>query len=82
MLEQGKECAIQRLNVSEAFRAVWSGLTINSWDKGFVERAFDLTMDLINTVPVYRYICTPDEYAVNYLEQELRKESCLCQKRE
>lgn len=82
ILEQGKECSIQRLNVSEAFRAVWSGLTINSWDKRFVEKAFDLTMDLINTVPVYRYTCTPDEYAVDYLEQELRKEACQWQKRE
>lgn len=74
VLQQGRECTIHRLNPSEAFRAVWSVLTVHSWDKGFVEKAFDLTENLIRNVPVYRLTCTPDENAVVCLEEELGKE--------
>lgn len=77
MLQQSKACDIQKLSLPEAFRAVWSALTIHSWDKWFVEEASDLTMELIGTVPVFRFSCTPDVYAVEYLERELRKECCL-----
>ena len=81
MLQQGDHCAVHRMNPSEAFRAVWSGLTVHSWDKPFVERAFDLTADLIKNVPVYRFTCTPDENAVRFLEEELRKEFCLWERK-
>ena len=77
ILQQSQTCSLQRLNQPEAFRAVWSGLTVHSWDKSFVERTFDLTMELIATVPVFRFNCTPDALAVEYLERELRKECCL-----
>lgn len=74
MLRQEKQCSLRRLDSSEAFREVWKGLTIHSWDKSFVEKALDLTMDLIASVPVYAFGCTPDEAAVDYLERELQKE--------
>ena len=74
ILQQSGTCNIQRLSLPEAFRAVWSGLTVYSWDRSFLEKAADLTMDLIGTVPVFRFSCTPDLFAVEYLEQELRKE--------
>ena len=77
MLQQAKTCRLERLSMPEAFRAVWSGLTVHSWDKPLVEKALDLTMDLIGAVPVFRFHCTPDEAAVRYLEQELKKECCL-----
>ncbi len=76
MLRQSETCTLERLRLPEAFRAVWSGLTIHSWDRTLVEKAFDLTMELAGTVPVYRFSCTPDAAAVEYLEQELRKECC------
>ena len=81
MLQQGECCALRRMNPSEAFRAIWSGLTIHSWDKAFVEQAFDLTTDLIQNVPVYRFTCTPDENAVQFLEEELRKDFCLWERK-
>lgn len=73
MLRQGPACRIRRLGAAEAFRAVYSGLTINSWDRAFVTTACDLTMDLIAGVPVYELECTPDEQAVRLLEHELGK---------
>ena len=76
MLEQADHCSIARLSLSEAFRAVWSGLTVYSWDKRFVEEAVNLTMALTADIPVYRFACTPDENAVDVLEQEI-KGGCL-----
>lgn len=77
MLRQEKECSLRRLPLPEAFRAIWSGLTVYSWDKAFVEAASSLTMELITSVPVLEFACTPDSQAVDYLEQGLRKECGL-----
>ena len=77
MLRQAKECSLRRLNRAEAFRSIWSGLTMNSWDERFVEVATDLTIELIGKVPVLEFSCTPDEQAVDYLEQGLGKECGL-----
>ena len=73
MLRQAPECRIRRLGAAEAFRAVYSGLTVHSWDRAFVTAACDLAMELIAAVPVYELECTPDERAVQVLEQELGK---------
>ncbi len=76
ILEQAEECTIKKLTISEAFRAVWSGLTVHSWDKKFVEEAINLNMELVKTIPVYKFSCIPDEPAVKYLEKELGKDCC------
>lgn len=73
MLRQEKMCSLRRLDPSEAFRAVWSGLTMSSWNEALVERAVELAMELIQTVPVYEFGCTPDDRAVEFLEGELQK---------
>ena len=77
LLKQAKACSLRRLSPSEAFRGVWAGLTIHSWDAAFVEKASALAVELIQTVPVYEFSCTPDEAAVIFLEEELRKEYTL-----
>ena len=77
MLKKAPVCSLRRLHPSEAFRAIWAGLTVHSWETAFVEKASALTIDLISTIPVYEFSCTPDELAVNYLEQALRKETSL-----
>ena len=77
MLKQAKECTLRQLTQREAFRAIWSGLIMHSWDTEFVEKACNLAIELIDTVPVYEFSCTPDEQAVAYLEQRLGKECCL-----
>ena len=74
MLRQEKQCSLRRLSLSEAFREVWKGLALYSWDRDFMERASDLTMDLVANVPVFTFGCTPDEAAVDYLERELQNE--------
>lgn len=73
MLRQEKKCSLRRLTPPEAFRAVWSGLTMNSWNEKLTETAVDLSMQLITSVPVFEFGCTPEEQAVIYLEKELQK---------
>jgi len=74
ILAQGQHCHIRQMKSSEAFREVWAGLTVHSWDKRFMERAVDLTLSLIENVPVYSFTCTKDVSAVQYLETWLGKD--------
>lgn len=74
MLRQAKQCALRRLNAREAFRALWAGLALHSWDRDYLEKASSLTVELMASVPVYELSCTPDEQAVICLEEALRKE--------
>lgn len=76
LLKQASRCKLRRLKPSEAFRGIWAGLTIRSWDPSFAEAASLLAMDLVTNVPIYEFCCTPDEQAVSVLEAELRK-GCL-----
>ena len=75
ILRQAKQCSVRRLPLPQAFRAVWSGVTVQSWDTSQVERASTLVMELIASVPVLELSCTPDLCAVECLEQAL-KEVC------
>lgn len=77
MLRQDAVCSLRRLDPGAAFRAVWSGLTVSSWDAACVEKACDLAVELVDSVPVFEFACTPDVQAVDYLEQALRKECGL-----
>ena len=75
LLKQAERCAIRKLSTAEAFRGVWAGLTVRTWDAAFVERASELTIELATGLPVYEFCCTPDEEAVRFLEEELRKDN-------
>lgn len=77
LLRQAPVCSLRNLSPGEAFRGVWAGLTVHTWDKDFVEKASALAIDLISSVPVIEFGCTPDKQAVDYLEQALQKELCL-----
>ena len=74
MLRQEKSCSLKRLRGMDAFREVWKGLALHSWDREYVDRASALTLELIGQIPVYCLGCTPDEEAVRFLEQELGKD--------
>lgn len=78
MLRRADRCHGRRLDAREAFRAVWSGLTLPRWDAAAMETALDLAAALAAEVPVWEFGCTPDAEAVAYLEQLLRKDVGLC----
>lgn len=71
MLEQARHCELRRLGVSEAFRRLYAGMTVNSWNNAYVTRTVDLSMELAADVPVYHLACTPTKDAVLTLQREL-----------
>lgn len=73
LLQQAKTCSIRRLKTAEAVRRVYAGLNVHTWDRFFVTKALDLTMELVARVPVYELSCTPDEDAVTILENALKE---------
>ena len=78
MLRQAPRCSIRRLPLHQAFRSIYAGLTVYTWDPAFAAGALDLAVDLAGQVPVYELSCTPDQAAVQLLEQTLRRDGCSC----
>ena len=68
-LEQAKENTVVRLRGFAAFRKVWEGICVNTWDAGQVSRASELVQSIVTSVPVYLQKCTPDLRAVEELEK-------------
>lgn len=77
LLKQTPQCSIRRLDLREGVRRIYAGLTVYSWEKAFAMAAFDFAAELASELPVYELCCTPDEAAVEMLEQTLQKELCL-----
>lgn len=73
LLKQAPECCIRRLGLSEAVRRIFVGLNVHNWDRFFVTRACDLVVEVASKVPVYEFACTPDESAVDFLENALKE---------
>lgn len=72
-LQQAPETSIRKLRGFEAFRRVWEGCSVNTWDRTDMELASDTVQQAVSRVPVYLLACTPDETAVNALQQMLRE---------
>lgn len=66
-------CKASRLNEKAAFCRVFSGFTLNSWDKEFVEFACDMAKKIVEIVPCYELLCTPDKRAIDVLEDTFRR---------
>ena len=67
-LSQAPQTTISRLSGFRAFRRVWEGCSVNTWDRTDVEKATGIVETIIRRVPVYYLPCTPDESAVAALE--------------
>lgn len=70
-LEQAKENTVVRLRGFAAFRKVWEGICVNTWDADQVSRASELVQSIVTSVPVYLQKCTPDLRAVEELERNV-----------
>ncbi|MBE6730171.1 MAG: hypothetical protein E7564_00600 [Ruminococcaceae bacterium] len=70
-LQQAKETTIKRLKGLEAFRKIWEGVSVNTWDKADMASVSDVASKLVRDVPVYLLSCTPDESAVLALLKEI-----------
>ena len=72
-LSQQEQNDLQRLRGYGAFRAVWEGCSVNTWDRTAVERISYTVEQIIERVPVYHLGCRPDEEAVAILEKALKE---------
>lgn len=71
MLSQDKSNHAERLTGMAAFSQLYSQITVNSWNRAFVQKNMDLIEQLISQVPVYHLGCTISEDAVNCLDAAL-----------
>lgn len=74
-LAQAKENLIRRLKAGEAFRRIYAGLTMRTWDRDFMDRACAIAIALAGQVSCYELACLPDVSALECLERTLREEN-------
>lgn len=67
-LAQAPKTEITRLTGFRAFRRVWEGCSVNTWDRADMEKATAIVERIVRQVPVYYLPCTPDASAVEALE--------------
>lgn len=68
MLRQGTRNHVERLSPVWAFTQLYAQVTINQWNRTFVQHAMELVEDLVKQVPVYQLTCDMTENAVRCLE--------------
>ena len=76
-LSQAPQNTLTRLTGVRAFRQIWEGCTVHSWDRTDMEQATQTVTKILGAVPVYALACTPDASAVEVLYQQLIKEKVL-----
>lgn len=70
-LGQAPETTIRRLKGKEAFFRIWEGCSINIWEPEDMRAVSAILERMLSRVPVFRLDCTPDETAVQALEEVL-----------
>lgn len=60
-----------RLTQQEAFEAIFSQLTVNTWNHSFVLACVDFAMEMAARVPVFRLECRIDQGAVEAAQKAL-----------
>lgn len=73
-LSQAPENSITRLRGVRAFRRVWEGCTVNTWEREDVEKATMTVSEAVSRVPVYHLSCTPDVRAAETLKNIMEVE--------
>ena len=72
MLSQGKSNEVHLLNAAEAFKLLYTQITVNSWNRTGVLHMMNVLDSLIANVPVYHLACTISEGAVDCLDSALQ----------
>lgn len=80
VLSQAPENSVRRLGPVEAVSALCSNLFVDQCIQQEWQLALNLLLDFVASVPVYALACTPDERAVEALEQAMGDVQCLDKK--
>lgn len=70
-LQQGETEKLERLKGREAFKEVYSQLTINHWNGAYQRDAIDFCVQLVTLLPIYRLTCRISKQAVEIVRGEL-----------
>lgn len=73
-LGQAEQTTIRKLKGFEAFRNLYEGCGVITWEEKHVEFVSEFIERLLKDVPIYCLNCTPDESAVIALEKALMEE--------
>ena len=71
LLSQSPVNKVRRLCGAEALQAVLGNVYLDLVAPGEQSKIVELLISLLKTVPVYSFACTPDETAVDTLENAL-----------
>lgn len=74
VLRQAPQNRIRRMRPMEALSCLLPELSLHRWDGAFMNKALDLTSDLLGHVPVFLLECLPDADAVQVLRSQITEE--------
>lgn len=72
-LGKSNENSVVRLERKYAIKKLISQVTINYWNKDFVNKAISLAENIVDNIKIYELTCTPDIEAVKVLEKFLEE---------
>ena len=72
-LSQAQSTKIDAMTGIRAFRTIWEGCSLHTWDRDAVDRCSQSVQAAVNQVPIFHLACTPDESAVLALEDALER---------
>ena len=76
-LAQAPENRIEALKGFSAFRNVWEGCSLHTWDREDLSLASDCVLKILDRVPVFHLRCRPDAGAVDALYSVLHDGGCI-----
>lgn len=71
VLEQGVENRIENMTVGQKMKTLISGSERYLWSEVELERVYQISEKIVSNVPIIKFICRPDENAVNVLKKRL-----------
>ncbi|MBR3811288.1 MAG: hypothetical protein IKJ16_03020 [Agathobacter sp.] len=72
-IKQGDQNQIQLLTPAEAFRRVYSSITVNIWEEEFVDFICEMSEKIVRCIPVFELECRIDKNAVEVLEEAIQQ---------
>ena len=73
VLGQAPVTTVAPLSGIRAFRSIWEGCTLQTWNRRDVDRCIQYVEALIGSIPIFHLACTPDLSAVEALEAALNQ---------
>lgn len=70
VIRRGKP-GLRRLDAFEAFKALYSEVSVNYWNRTEVEKTMEVIDRITETIPVYLFTCTKEKESADYLYERL-----------